>query len=968
MKRNALFVLMILMAMMSFILNAEVPVNVRYLFPKDGATLIAKNTNIVLKPGSVVEQTQIASDEMFVVQGSKSGLHQGRIVLARDQETILFYPDIPFESDEEVRVRINSNFLSAQGKEIKPFDFRFQTTPLDTPLNPYEHLESLKTILPKDKPLSKSAELPNFNITLSGETAPGNLFLAPTKFFSADGYLLMTNDNGDILFQEALEETVPFDFKLQPNGLLSYGLLYEYFAFTGGGYTDFFVMDSTYSVVDEFQMGNGYIADFHDFQYLPNGHCLLFAYDLQPMDMSQIVEDGRPDALVAGSIIQELDLDKNVVFQWRSWDYFDLADSYNDLTLKNFDAVHINSLEVADDGNLIVSALALGEVTKINRQTGEIIWRLGGKNNEFTFINESEEFAPLYFMFQHDVRSLPNGNITMFDNGAAQFGREYSRVVEYDIDINAMTATKVWEYRHNPDIFVPTMGNAQRLPNGNTLVGWGFASLKAGVPMATEVNASGNVVMEINCDDGFGSYRVLRYPYDGGKPDAKVVVFEVQEGNTYEFVDDGNTHEFVGDDVILGLTVTLLEKPGFGYNEMIGYRYNYGPSEPDFPEQAPMVVPMRFVLDQFAIDQLRLEMSFDAEFLKLNNPDQITIYYRMFEGRNMFFPLETTYNPVTKELKAVVRRTGLGSDDEIGEFIFTYPVESSKMLPPILNTPVSQNPINQNNPVELSWSARGYANYYDLQVAKDSLFITLIVDEFDLMEGVYTLSDLDPETQYFWRIRASTDLDTSDWTAASFITGAPFIEITSPVAENVWSVGLKYFIEWNDNLEEDVIIQLFNNDELNSIIDTVESIGAYRWEVPFNLPLGDQYEIRIQSLVDQALYGMSGYFAFDTSGTIEPEVTDYHLHQNAPNPIMSSTVIQFDLPVDSHVLIEVFNILGQAVSTPVNDWFGPGRKQVTWQPKQRGTGLYFYCMTAKPWDSDAGYSEYYAIRKMIVIK
>jgi hypothetical protein len=168
--------------------------------------------------------------------------------------------------------------------------------------------------------------------------------------------------------------------------MLTFGIMSEFYEFGGGGDTEFFMMDSSFSIVDQFQMGNGYTSDFHEFQYLPNGHVFMVAYDLQPVNMSEIVEGGHPGALVAGSVVQELDLNGNVIFQWRSWDHYDLLDSYADLTQSIFDAIHINSIELdLTDLNIIISTLALGEATKVNRQTGDMIWRMGGKNNQFTF-------------------------------------------------------------------------------------------------------------------------------------------------------------------------------------------------------------------------------------------------------------------------------------------------------------------------------------------------------------------------------------------------------------------------------------------------------------------------------------------------------------------------------------------------------------------------------------------------------
>ena len=73
------------------------------------------------------------------------------------------------------------------------------------------------------------------------------------------------------------------------------------------------------------------------------------------------------------TIIQEVDAEGNVIFQWRSWDYYDVADSYEDLTKRKFDAIHVNSIELDLDGNIVVSARALSEITKISRSTGEML-------------------------------------------------------------------------------------------------------------------------------------------------------------------------------------------------------------------------------------------------------------------------------------------------------------------------------------------------------------------------------------------------------------------------------------------------------------------------------------------------------------------------------------------------------------------------------------------------------------------
>ena len=210
----------------------------------------------------------------------------------------------------------------------------------------------------------------------------------------------------------------------------------------------------------------------------------MLAYDEQTIDMSEIVEGGHPTATVTGAVIQELDADKRVIFQWRTWDHIPITDSYRDITKRKFGYIHVNDVSLDPiDGNILLSCRETSEVVKISRTTGEVIWRMGGKHNEFVFFNEHEENAPRYFKLMHSVRRLPNGNLTMFDNGADKAvgdqERTYSRAVEYALDEESKTATLVWEYRNDPDIRALTGGSVTRLPGGHTIVNWGGAA-KAG--------------------------------------------------------------------------------------------------------------------------------------------------------------------------------------------------------------------------------------------------------------------------------------------------------------------------------------------------------------------------------------------------------------------------------------------------------------------------------------------------------
>ena len=190
--------------------------------------------------------------------------------------------------------------------------------------------------------------------------------------------------------------------------------------------------------------------------------------------------------------------------------FYDITDTSISLLGDRIDYMHCNSVERDLDGNLLISSRDLDEVSKINWDTGEVMWRLGGKRNEFAFVNAAGA-EHIHFVKQHDARRVPNGNITVFDNrmGAST----YSRAVEYEVDEVNKIATLVWEYRHSPDLFGHVMGNVQRQDDGTTIIGWGAARTTL-----SEINSEGNLVFELALPQSMQSYRAFKYPWTG-RPD-----------------------------------------------------------------------------------------------------------------------------------------------------------------------------------------------------------------------------------------------------------------------------------------------------------------------------------------------------------------------------------------------------------------------------------------------------------------
>jgi hypothetical protein len=478
-----------------------------YVSPRPGAALVSAETTIVLRP-QTGNSLQLRDNLTVRVSGSQSGPHTGTLNLASDQETLIFQPARPFAHDETVNVTIT---MRQPGSRAAVTEYAFYTAPPAPPVTQAPLLESLigddvkgnsaESIEARNY-RTAPANIPSFSADGPGTgTGDGYFFVGYfgySDFTGTDAFIMLLDNNAEpVYYQPMAPYLALLDLKKQPNGTITYFN-------PDPAHRRYYVVNNSYQIIGSYAAGNGYVTDVHDVQLLDNGNALLMIYDFQRVDMSQLVDGGNPEAVVVGCIMQEVDAAGNVIFEWRSWDEMSILDTNQDLTADQIDYVHCNSVELDNDGNWLISSRHLDEVTKISRQTGNIIWRLGGKASDFTFTNDDG------FLFQHDARRLPNGHITVHDNGSAS-ERRYSRGVEFKLNLNNMTATRMWEYRNDPDIFGIAMGNNQRLPNGNTVIGWGTSF----DPMASEVSADGTLLLEINSPPGTGSYRVFRFPWQG---------------------------------------------------------------------------------------------------------------------------------------------------------------------------------------------------------------------------------------------------------------------------------------------------------------------------------------------------------------------------------------------------------------------------------------------------------------------
>jgi hypothetical protein len=495
----------VLMCCSSGILRSQVRVS--YSYPAPNATQVSARTTVGIRYADPITKSFLRAAS-FIVIGSQSAVHSGKVVLAGDMRTVIFFPDRFFTAGEIVTVTANPLFTT-KGKLTAIYHFSFQISKskvLPFTLDMKQNSSSGDISLVTDNALAAPlpSNFPTLEIRKDVNPSPGHFFLSNFTYVRSTfgTYLMILDNSGNVLFQRSTAPLGAQNFTLQPNGLFTY---FDQYANT------FYGMDSNFTIIDTFAAANGYATDYHELCFLPDGGYALLATYNEKADLRQI--SGDSDAIVTHYVLQQFDRDKNLIFEWRTADsgHFAITDDETpgDLSLHTIDYAHCNSIEFdPSDSTFLLSSRSLDEITKIDLEDGSIIWRLGGKHNQFMFSNEAVPFS-----HQHDVRRLADGNITLFDNGNyRKLPVTYSRGVEYSLDEKSKTITKVWEYRHTPDIYAEAMGSVQRLANGNTVIGWGLSD-STGVAI-TEVQPDGSTAFELSIPTDQFNYRAYKYTND----------------------------------------------------------------------------------------------------------------------------------------------------------------------------------------------------------------------------------------------------------------------------------------------------------------------------------------------------------------------------------------------------------------------------------------------------------------------
>jgi hypothetical protein len=485
-----------------------------YVIPKPGTNYALPGHEITVTPLKM--ENPLTLDKLnFSISGSKSGNFDFIKSLSADGQSYILTPVNNFQLGEKIELVIQGDKKVVTSFSIVSQMPRFEKEQM----NIHETIPYAKSSHKLNKLLETPEGVPQINVEKydykeNGEPAKGYYFIAPFNILGWNPYpdtyptLMIVDEEGTPVYYhrkekfDSTETDFYCDFKKQVDGSLTYILSND---------PHYSQLNDKYENAREFPMGNGFYPDLHELIILPNSNRLMMSYPLLEMDLTGVFEGYEGTKRVVYGVVQELDTNNNVIFEWNSLDHVPLEmiseerlEGFKDD--ETFDYIHLNSIEQDTDTSLIISARHTDQIYRISKNTGEIIWSAGyGPGNQMEMISEVEGETP-YFSAQHDARIHPDGTMSIFDNSGLTSDNA-GRACFYEIveENSRMTLKKVVKF--DSTIAAMAMGNTQVLDNGNILIGFG-----TGFPNLIEFNEDGKPIHVVSFE-GF-NYRGFKFEWE----------------------------------------------------------------------------------------------------------------------------------------------------------------------------------------------------------------------------------------------------------------------------------------------------------------------------------------------------------------------------------------------------------------------------------------------------------------------
>jgi hypothetical protein len=343
------------------------------------------------------------------------------------------------------------------------------------------------------------------------------IFLTPQGRAAQSGVLILDRQGDTVWFQPAPPHGMAKNLSVQTyrgKPVLTWWETSRQLPDKSMGAGTAYIADASYKVIATVHAGHGLPTDFHDFTITDRDTALINTFRTEAADLSAL--GGPRNGNAIAGVLQEIDIATGaVVFQWDSLDHVNVAETlypYDPKTDPVLDYFHLNSMAVAHDGDLLISARNTCTVYKVGRKDGVIKWQLGGSNSDFPLAQDA------VFWWQHHVREPRPGVLSIFDDGALPKRESQSRGILLQVDPAAKRASLLRAYTSPEHPLASTQGSMQVLPDGDVFIGWGLE------PSFSQFTAGGEQVLYGRLPSGDYSYRAFAQDWTGRPDDAPAAV------------------------------------------------------------------------------------------------------------------------------------------------------------------------------------------------------------------------------------------------------------------------------------------------------------------------------------------------------------------------------------------------------------------------------------------------------------
>jgi hypothetical protein len=451
------------------------------------------------------------------VSGSRSGAHPGSLRGYTQGDGASFLPTKPLAAGESVTVHvtvaghaISYRFTVAQPDPIK---IAPGVVIAGTP-SAVQRYHSRPDLQPPALAVTTRA---------AAAVAPGYIMATPYSGPGQDGPMIFDNSGQVVWWDPMSHGNEATNLQVQQLGSSPVLTWWQgYIPAQGFGEGIEVIADSSYHL-SRVYAGNGYWADLHDFRLTPRGTGLMTVFDPIRCDLSSA--QGPRVAAVTDGVLQEVDLATGLVRrEWHSIDHVAMSESVASAHTSSyewpFDYFHINSIDLHADGSILISARNTSALYELDGSSGQITERIGGKRSTVKLGHGAET------AYQHDATLQPNGQISVFDNGAVPKVHPQSRGVLLAINPEARTDTLVAQFTHPKPLSSASQGDIQGLPGGDFFVGWGP------VPYFSEFSPSGQLIFDVHMPNPDQSYRGYRFPWVGTPTEAPAVAAAISSASS----------------------------------------------------------------------------------------------------------------------------------------------------------------------------------------------------------------------------------------------------------------------------------------------------------------------------------------------------------------------------------------------------------------------------------------------------